>query len=106
MSDNLLHLPTGPEPPTIVNAIIEIPSGCSNKYEYDKTLNVFKLDRTLFSPVHYPGAYGFIPGTHAEDGDPLDVLAHKIKERVAAVDLRRREFRGRVALARQPRGAS
>ena len=70
----LTDLPPGPEPPTTLNAVIEIPSGSSNKYEYDKSLNVFKLDRTLFSPVHYPGAYGFIPGTHAEDGDPLDVL--------------------------------
>ena len=74
MTVNFLELPVGPEPPTIVNAVIEIASGSSNKYEYDKTLNVFKLDRTLFSPVHYPGAYGFIPQTHAEDDDPLDIL--------------------------------
>jgi inorganic pyrophosphatase len=45
-----------------------------NKYEYDKKLHVFRLDRTLFSPVHYPGDYGFIPQTLALDGDPLDVL--------------------------------
>jgi len=71
---NYLELPTGREVPNIINAIIEIPKGSSNKYEYDKELNVFRLDRTLYSPVHYPGAYGFIPRTHAEDGDPLDVV--------------------------------
>lgn len=67
-------LPSGPDVPRTVNAIIEIPKGSSHKYEYDKELDCFRLDRTLFSPVHYPGAYGFIPRTLAEDGDPLDVL--------------------------------
>jgi inorganic pyrophosphatase len=57
-----------------VNAVIEIPKDSVNKYEYDKHLHVFKLDRTLFSPVHYPGDYGFIPCTLGQDGDPLDVL--------------------------------
>jgi inorganic pyrophosphatase len=57
-----------------VNAIVEVPRGGVNKYEYDKKLNVFRLDRTLYSPVHYPGDYGFIPSTLASDGDPLDVL--------------------------------
>ena len=71
---NYLELPSGRGLPTTVNAVIEIPRGSSNKYEYDKELNVFRLDRTLYSPVHYPGAYGFIPRTHAEDGDPLDVV--------------------------------
>lgn len=42
--------------------------------EYDGKLGVFRLDRPLYSPMHYPGDYGFIPGTLAEDGDPLDVL--------------------------------
>ena len=74
MTVNFLTLPVGPEPPAILNAVIEIPPGSANKYEYDKELNVFKLDRTLSSPVHYPGAYGFIPRTLAEDDDPLDVL--------------------------------
>jgi len=74
MSINYLTLPTGPEPPRILNAVIEIPPGSANKYEYDKELNVFRLDRTLFSPVHYPGAYGFVPRTLAEDSDPLDIL--------------------------------
>jgi len=74
MTVNYLTLPTGPEPPAVLNAVIEIPPGSANKYEYDKQLNVFRLDRALFSPVHYPGAYGFVPQTLAEDDDPLDVL--------------------------------
>lgn len=71
---NYLDLPTGRDVPNIIHAVIEIPKGSSNKYEYDKEMNVFRLDRTLYSPVHYPGAYGFIPRTHGEDGDPLDVV--------------------------------
>ena len=54
--------------------IVEIPKDSSNKYEYDGKLGVFRLDRALYSPLHYPGDYGFIPGTLAEDHDPLDVL--------------------------------
>lgn len=69
-----LHLPIGERCPQLVNAVIEVPLGGVNKYEYDKTLRVFRLDRTLYSPVHYPGDYGFIPSTLASDGDPLDVL--------------------------------
>ena len=74
MSTDYMDLPCGPNPPEVLHAVIEIPPGSANKYEYDKTLNVFRLDRTLFSPVHYPGAYGFVPRTLAEDGDPLDIL--------------------------------
>ena len=55
--------------------IVEIPKNSGNKYEYDSELGVFRLDRALYSPMHYPGDYGFIPGTLADDGDPLDVLA-------------------------------
>ena len=71
---NYLELPAGNDIPNTINAVIEIPKGSSNKYEYDKEMNVFILDRTLYSPVHYPGAYGFIPQTLADDGDPLDIL--------------------------------
>ncbi len=71
---NYLELPVGPKAPELVNAVIEIPRDCGTKYEYDKTLQVFRLDRNLFSPVHYPGDYGFIPSTLGDDGDPLDVL--------------------------------
>jgi len=54
--------------------IVEIPKGSTNKYEYDGKLGMFRLDRALYSPMHYPGDYGFIPGTLAEDNDPMDVL--------------------------------
>jgi inorganic pyrophosphatase len=70
----LYDIDPGPDSPEIVRTIIEIPKHSSNKYEYDGTLGVFRLDRALYSPMHYPGDYGFIPGTLAEDGDPLDIL--------------------------------
>lgn len=57
-----------------VLAFIEIPRGSRNKYEYDEERGVFKLDRVLYSSVHYPTDYGFIPDTLAEDGDHLDIL--------------------------------
>jgi inorganic pyrophosphatase len=71
---NYLSLPIGEGAPDEVNAVIEISRGQTNKYEYDKQLHVFRLDRNLYSPVHYPGDYGFIPSTLSDDGDPLDVL--------------------------------
>src|SRR5262252_1149791 len=71
---NYLTLPAGDGAPAEVNAVIEISRGQTNKYEYDKELNVFRLDRNLYSPVHYPGDYGFVPSTLSDDGDPLDVL--------------------------------
>jgi inorganic pyrophosphatase len=55
-------------------AFIEIPKGSKVKYELDKTTGVLKVDRILFSAVHYPANYGFIPRTYCDDGDPLDVL--------------------------------
>ena len=55
-------------------AVIEIPRGSKLKYELDKELGVFRLDRVLYSAVHYPGDYGFLPRTLGDDGDPLDVL--------------------------------
>ncbi len=57
-----------------VQAFIEIPRGSRNKYEYDETLPGFRLDRVLYSSIHYPTDYGFIPGTLAGDGDHLDIL--------------------------------
>ncbi len=70
----LYDIDPGPESPEIVRAIIEIPQNSANKYEYDGNLGVFRMDRALYSPMHYPGDYGFIPGTLADDNDPLDVL--------------------------------
>ncbi|MBI3723029.1 inorganic diphosphatase [bacterium] len=55
-------------------AIIEIPKGTKNKYELDKETGLLKLDRILYSSVIYPASYGFVPRSHAPDGDPLDVL--------------------------------
>ncbi len=70
----LYDLDPGPECPEVVRSIIEIPQNSANKYEYDGKLGVFRMDRALYSPMHYPGDYGFIPGTLADDNDPLDVL--------------------------------
>ncbi len=70
----LYDLHPGPECPELVRMIVEIPMGSANKVEYDGELGLFRLDRSLYSPMHYPGDYGFVPGTLAEDGDPLDVL--------------------------------
>lgn len=67
-------LPLGSRAPKIVTGVVEIPAGTRNKYEYDEELGVFRLDRTLFSPVEYPFDYGFLPSTLGGDGDPLDVL--------------------------------
>jgi inorganic pyrophosphatase len=58
----------------IVEALIEIPAGSQNKYEFDKEKGVLRLDRVLYSPVHYPTDYGYIPETLEEDGDPIDIL--------------------------------
>lgn len=71
----LYDIDPGPDCPDIVRLVVEIPKGSTNKYEYDGKLGVFRLDRVLYSPVHYPGDYGFIPGTLSSDGDPLDLLA-------------------------------
>jgi inorganic pyrophosphatase len=70
----LYDIDPGPDCPEVVRAVIEIPKNSTNKYEYDGKLGVFRLDRALYSPMHYPGDYGFIPGTLAEDDDPLDVI--------------------------------
>ena len=64
----------GNDIPEIVNSIIEIPKGSKAKYELDKKSGLLRLDRVLFSAVHYPANYGFIPQTYCEDNDPLDIL--------------------------------
>src|ERR671917_129045 len=66
--------------------VIEIPKGSKNKYELDKETGLLRLDRVLYSAVHYPADYGFIPRTYCDDGDPLDALvlsqlpAHMLRE--------------------------
>lgn len=64
----------GSEAPEIVNALIEIPKGSKAKYEIDKPSGLLKMDRILYSSVHYPTNYGFIPQTYCGDKDPLDIL--------------------------------
>ena len=69
-----MSLRPGPKVPEVVYAIIEIPKGSRNKYEYNKENGVIVLDRVLYSSMHYPGDYGLIPHTFYDDGDPLDIL--------------------------------
>ncbi len=58
----------------VVEAFIEIPKGSSNKYEYDRDRKIMLLDRVLYSPLHYPADYGYVPNTLADDGDELDIM--------------------------------
>lgn len=72
---DLDKIPAGDDPPDIINAVIEIPSGDSfAKYEFDKTSGALFVDRFLYTAMRYPENYGFVPGTLADDGDPVDVL--------------------------------
>ena len=72
---NLWHdVSAGTNLPETVHAVIEIPKGSRNKYEYSKTEGLLKLDRVLYSAIHYPGDYGFVPQTYFDDHDPLDIL--------------------------------
>src|SRR3989338_1003637 len=62
--------------PKEVNVLIEIPRGSSTKYEVDHEHGLLMLDRFVYSSVHYPGDYGFVPQTISGDGDPLDILVY------------------------------
>jgi inorganic pyrophosphatase len=64
----------GNEAPVYIKSIIEIPKWSKGKYEMDKESGLLRLDRVLFSSVHYPANYGFIPQTYCDDHDPLDIL--------------------------------
>jgi inorganic pyrophosphatase len=68
------NVPPGTHIPDVVHAIVEIPKGRRSKFEIDKRTGFMKLDRYLYSSSHYPGDYGFIPQTLADDGDALDIL--------------------------------
>ncbi len=68
---DLSRIPAQPKP-GLINVLIEIPAGSKNKYEFDKDMQAFALDRVLYSSVQYPYDYGFVPNTLADDGDPLD----------------------------------
>jgi len=69
-----VHSQSNPSDQSTVVAFIEIPRGSRNKYEFDEATGRIHLDRVLYSSVHYPTDYGFIPDTLAEDGDHLDIL--------------------------------
>jgi inorganic pyrophosphatase len=71
---NFADIPPGTDLPRVVNVIVEIPKGRRSKFEIDKKTGLIRFDRYLFSSSHYPGDYGFIPQTLAEDGDPLDAI--------------------------------
>ena len=74
MTPDLESLPMGQDAPSVVNAVVEIPVGSRNKYEYDEDLGVVVLDRVLPGSLRYPADYGFIPSTETERGDALDVF--------------------------------
>ena len=68
-------IPVGDNPPHEVNVLIEVPTGGEPiKYEMDKEAGTMFVDRFLYTPMRYPGNYGFIPHTLSDDGDPIDVL--------------------------------
>ncbi len=73
-SNPFASVPPGPNVPHVVHVIVEIPKGRRSKFEVDKETGLLRLDRYLYSSLHYPGDYGFIPQTLAEDGDPLDII--------------------------------
>lgn len=64
----------GDQFPDLIPVIIEVPKGSKIKYELDKESGLIRVDRILYSSVHYPANYGFIPRSYCEDKDPLDVL--------------------------------
>ncbi len=72
---NLEKVPIGKNPPKEVNVVVEVPVGGEPiKYEMDKEAGALVVDRFLYTPMRYPGNYGFIPHTLSDDGDPIDVL--------------------------------
>ena len=73
----------GRNPPEDVNVIIEVPVGGQPiKYEMDKKAGTLVVDRFLYTPMTYPGNYGFVPHTLSGDGDPIDVLVCNTRELV------------------------
>jgi inorganic pyrophosphatase len=74
MSNPWHEVSPGDRIPDFVNGIIEIPKASRAKYELDKESGMLILDRVIYSSVHYPHNYGFIPRTYCDDNDPLDIL--------------------------------
>lgn len=74
----------GDNPPEDINVIIEVPlGGHPIKYEMDKESGTLVVDRFLYTPMSYPGNYGFVPHTLSEDGDPIDVLVCNTRPLIA-----------------------
>jgi inorganic pyrophosphatase len=71
---DITKVPIGDDPPHDVNVVVEIPGGSQVKYEMDKESGVLFVDRFLFTTMSYPAAYGFIPCTLADDGEPANAL--------------------------------
>ena len=72
---NINEIACGNNPPEDVNVIVEVPIGGEPiKYEIDKNSGALMVDRFLYTPMRYPGNYGFVPHTLSDDGDPIDVL--------------------------------
>ena len=86
-----VELPRYVEEP--IPAVVEIPAGSKVKYELDKASGLLLVDRILFSAVHYPANYGFVPRTYCDDGDPLDVLVY-CQEPVAPLSIMRAKVIG------------
>lgn len=93
----------GEQAPEIVWSVIEIPKGSKLKYELDKSSGLIKVDRVLFSSVHYPANYGFIPQTYCDDKDPLDVLVLG-QEPVVPLSLMRAKIIGVMRMEDQGEG--
>ncbi len=71
---DISRIPAGKNPPQDIYVVVEIPQDSPIKYELDKESGAIFVDRFLFTAMHYPFNYGFVPQTLAEDGDPVDVL--------------------------------
>ena len=74
METDFEALPIGEGAPRVVNAVIEVPAGSRNKYEYEPELKAVVLDRVLPANIRFPGNYGFVPSTVGADGEPLDIM--------------------------------
>lgn len=74
LPNRYMMVPLGHKAAATVNMIVEIPKGRRSKFEVDKELGLIRLDRYLYTSMRYPGDYGFIPQTLAEDNDPLDII--------------------------------
>jgi inorganic pyrophosphatase len=84
----------GNNPPEDVNVIIEVPHGGQPiKYEMDKEAGTLVVDRFLYTPMAYPGNYGFVPHTLSEDGDPIDVLVANSRANLAGSSVTSRSYR-------------